>query len=118
MQRKRYCIISVLMQITYFRFLPDVDNLLYPLLLFYHLQGVHAFLIDESADLEYLSLKLCCNQYKSGIGYMCVILRYGLSVFVCVCFVFQRVGLGLITVKYMFPRCLKFPVCVLLEILF
>ena len=75
------------MQITYFRFLPDVGNLLYTLLLFYHLQGVHAFLIDESADLEYLSLKLCCNQYKSGIGYMCVILRYGLSVFVCVfCF--------------------------------
>jgi hypothetical protein len=46
------------------------------------------FLNWWSGDLEYLSLKLCCNQYRSGIGwYMCVILRYGLSVFVCVfCF--------------------------------
>jgi hypothetical protein len=75
------------------------------------------FLNCDSADLEYLFPRLCCKQYKSGIDwFMCVILRFGLSVFVC--FVFPRVGLGLVNVKCTFPWCLKFPLCVLLEILF
>ena len=67
MQMKLYCAISVLMQTTYFRFFPDIANLLYTLLLFYHLQGVHTFSIDDSADLEYLSLKLCCISTKVGL---------------------------------------------------
>jgi hypothetical protein len=45
MQMKRYCVISVLMQTTYFRFFLDIAHLLYTLLLFYHVQRVHAFSI-------------------------------------------------------------------------
>ena len=96
MQMKLYCAISVLMQTTYFRFFPDIANLLYTLLLFYHLQGVHTFSIDDPADLECLFLGLCCKQYKSGIDCLiCVILRYDLSGFVCVYMLcFSKGGFG------------------------